>query len=44
MNSKIEQEKVEDVVGGFRLRVRSERKERLVEFCQEMDLTIMNTF
>lgn len=44
MNAKIGQGKVEDVVGGFGLRVRNERGERLIEFCQEMDIAIMNTF
>lgn len=44
MNAKIGQGKVEDVVGDFGLGVRNERGERLIEFCQEMDITIMNTF
>ena len=44
MNAKIGQGKVEDVVGGFGLGVRNKRGEQLIEFCQEMDITIMNTF
>ena len=44
MNAKIGQGKVEDVVGGFGLGVRNERGERLIEFCQEMDISIINTF
>ncbi|XP_060523267.1 craniofacial development protein 2-like [Cylas formicarius] len=36
--------KVEDVVGEFGLGVRNEWGERLIEFCEEMNFTIMNTF
>lgn len=44
MNAKIGQGKIEDVVGDFGLGMRNERGERLIEFCQETDITIMNTF
>jgi len=44
MNAKVGKGIVEHVVGGFGLGVRNERGERLIEFCQEMDFTIMNTF
>ena len=44
MNAKIGQGKVDNVVVGFGLGVRNERGERLIKFCQEIDITIMNTF
>lgn len=44
MNAKIGLGKIEDVVGDFGLGTRNERGERLIEFCQEMNFTIMNTF
>ncbi|XP_030746820.1 uncharacterized protein LOC115875493 [Sitophilus oryzae] len=44
MNAKIGQGIVENVVGHYGLGVRNERGERIIEFCQQTDFTIMNTF
>ncbi|XP_060533769.1 craniofacial development protein 2-like [Cylas formicarius] len=44
MNAMVGQGKFEVVVGEFGLGVRNERGERLIEFCEEMNFTIMNTF
>lgn len=43
-NAKVGKGKIGSVVGGFGLGDRSERGERLIEFCQEKDLVITNTF
>lgn len=43
-NAKVGKGRIENTVGGFGLGDRNERGERLIEFCQEKDLVIANTF
>ncbi|CAG4984092.1 unnamed protein product [Colias eurytheme] len=43
-NSKVGQGAVSDVVGSFGLGIRNDRGERLVQFCQEHDFIVANTF
>lgn len=44
MNAKVGKGVVEHAVRDFGLGVRNDRGERLIEFCQEVDLNIMNIF
>ena len=43
-NAKIGKGKVEDVVGEYGLGERNERGDRLIQFCQENNLIVANTF
>ena len=43
-NAKIGQGTVENVVGRYGLGTRNERGERLIQFCQETNMVVMNTF
>ncbi|XP_055387849.1 craniofacial development protein 2-like [Condylostylus longicornis] len=43
-NAKVGDEKVENVCGNFGLGVRNCRGDRLVQYCQEQNLRIMNTY
>ncbi|XP_029162270.1 craniofacial development protein 2-like [Nylanderia fulva] len=43
-NSRIGKERYEDLVGPFGLGIRNERGERLVQFCQEEDMRVTNTW
>ncbi|XP_039278804.1 craniofacial development protein 2-like [Nilaparvata lugens] len=43
-NAKVGKDKVEAQTGGFGLGERNERGERLIQFCQEKDLMVANTY
>lgn len=43
-NAKIGEGQLQDVVGQFGLGVRNDRGDRLVQFCQEESMVVMNTF
>ncbi|XP_029164802.1 craniofacial development protein 2-like [Nylanderia fulva] len=43
-NSRIGKERYEDLMGPFGLGIRNERGERLVQFCQEEDMRVTNTW
>lgn len=43
-NAKIGKGRVDDIIGDFGLGIRNERGDRLIEFCQEHDMAITNTF
>ena len=44
LNAKVGKEKYETIVGNHGLGKRNERGERLIQFCNETNLSIMNTF
>ena len=44
MNAKVGQGKYEKIVGNYGLGKRNERGDRLIQFCSEANLSIMNTF
>lgn len=43
LNAIVSSERCQDVVADYGLGGRSERGEKLIQFCQEQNLTIMNT-
>ena len=44
MNAKVSSDKHDNVVGIWGLGTRNDRGNRLIEFCEEKDLVILNTF